>query len=134
MHNADRYLILDLKEGSERSFEILYNKYQKRVFYFALGYLKDRDDAESLVQDVFVKLWTKREDIDENRSFSSFLFTIAKNKVLDLFKKRTHELNYKKHLANCFELIEERTNNDIVFSELDQKLTEVVNSLPKKRR
>jgi len=132
--DSDKYLVLDLRSGSERAFEVLYNKYSKKVYYFAFGYLKNKDDAEGIVQEVFVKIWNKRLDLNEEKSFSSFLLTIAKNRILDIFKKRTHEINYKRHLSNCYELVEERTKNDIIFSDLEERLSDVVNSLPKKRR
>jgi len=134
MINTEKFVVKELKTGSEQAFEVLYNKYHIRLYHFAFGYLKDKDDAENLVQEVFIKIWTTRFQIEVDKSFSSFLFTIAKNKILDIYKKRTNELNYKKYLKNCFDLLEERTKNDIIFSDLENQLTEVINTLPKKRR
>ena len=61
----DRIIITKLKKGDVLSFDRVYEMYHKRVYYFALSYLKSREEAEEIVQEVFLNLWRSREHIKE---------------------------------------------------------------------
>ena len=65
-----------LKKGDISSFDKLYQKFYKKIYLFTRGILKSHDDAESVVQDVFIKIWERRKSLDENQSFESFIFTV----------------------------------------------------------
>lgn len=97
-------LLLQLKEGNSHAFSTLYGLYSKMLLSNILHMVKDREIAKELLQDLFLKVWEKRAQIDIERSFKSFLFTIAKNSVYDylrkvaLDKKLTQEL-----IANTIE-------------------------------
>lgn len=80
-------LLVKLAEGDENAFEQLYLIYSPRLYKKILQLVKQPAIAEELLQDVFVKIWEKRETLDNQRSFKSFLYTIAKNLVVDLFRR-----------------------------------------------
>jgi RNA polymerase sigma-70 factor (ECF subfamily) len=61
---------------------------------FARGILKSHEDAENIVQEVFIKIWEKHKELDENQSFESFVFTVSYNTSISLIRKRLKE----KHL------------------------------------
>ncbi|WP_185958331.1 RNA polymerase sigma factor [Fodinibius sediminis] len=81
-----------MKNGDRTSFKRLYKKYHKPLYYLSRKYLKNEAIAEDAVQDVFIKLWQKREDLDESASVRSFLFTMLKNHVLNMIRdKKNHK-------------------------------------------
>ncbi|MEN8228870.1 MAG: sigma factor [Bacteroidota bacterium] len=60
--NTDQQLVKSLKKGDLFAFDQLFTKYSKKLYNFAKGYLDSKEDAEGLVQDVFLKIWEKRKN------------------------------------------------------------------------
>jgi RNA polymerase sigma-70 factor (ECF subfamily) len=81
-------LLLQLKKGNERAFRQVFDLYSKRVYYFTYKYVKSKEEAEDITQNVFIRLWNKRETLDVNKSFEGFLFTITYRLVVDQIRKQ----------------------------------------------
>jgi RNA polymerase sigma-70 factor (ECF subfamily) len=77
----------ELKKGDHAAFEKVFERYSKQPYLFSLSYLKSKDAAEDIVQEVFLKIWNNRESIKTDTSFQSYLFTIALNAVRLHFNK-----------------------------------------------
>jgi len=65
----DFELVRSLQKGDVRAFDRLFAKYGGKLFYLAKGYLGSREEAEGLVQEVFIKVWENRKNIKEHLSF-----------------------------------------------------------------
>ena len=79
---------------NKTDFEEAFKTYFKPLTAFAYKFVKDTDDAKSIVHDVYMKLWEKREDIDLSKSVKSYLFTSVNNRSLNFIrdnKKFTNE-------------------------------------------
>ena len=85
--SIEKQYILELNRGSYKAFDALYALYSRRLYAFALKMTKSQSDAKEIVQDTFVRLWLNRENVLPEDSFQSYLFTIAKNAILN--KMRT---------------------------------------------
>ncbi len=130
----DFFLLERLKQDDSKAFENLYFKYGKRLYWFALKYLKNKENAESLVQDIFTKIWEIRKTLNSEQSFSSFLFTIAKNSIFNKHRKKLNEEAYKEHLRAHLDQIYDKTENDIILADMKQRIDKYVIKLPKKRQ
>ena len=73
------------------AFDIIYNNCCHKLHQFVLIYLKQEEDVVEIVQKVFIKIWRSRSKIDIYSSFEAFLFTIAYNATMSLFRKRLTE-------------------------------------------
>jgi RNA polymerase sigma-70 factor (ECF subfamily) len=71
---------------NKESFEKLFKEYFKPLTSFAFKFVKDIDDAKSIVHDVFMKLWKKKDEIDMSRSVKSYLFTSVNNRSLNFIR------------------------------------------------
>jgi len=80
-------LIIRLKNGDELAFNELYSAYSKPMYLKILRMVKYKDTADELVQELFIKLWDNRTKIDVEKSFQSFMYTIAQNLVYNYFRK-----------------------------------------------
>ncbi len=134
MDKQEKAAIISLKSGDFESFDQLFNKYGKRLYGFAIGYLKSKEDAEGLVQDIFVKVWENRAELDENQSFNSYLFAIAKNRILNHFRKKAHQQSYIEYIKQHTKLIHAKTEEDIIYSDLYDQTKKVIDQLPSRRR
>ena len=89
IRRPDNELVKQLAAGDEEAFCELYACYWKKLCNFCSRFLESYDLAENYAQDIFMKIWENRELLDQEKSFSSYLYTIARNKVL----------NYLRHVA-----------------------------------
>ena len=79
-------VIQALKEGGYDAYDRVFNAYYNRIKGFVSSLVKRREDAEDIVSDVFAALWTGREKLDPSRNFNSFIYTSARNAVLNYFR------------------------------------------------
>lgn len=123
---SNKTLLKLLKKGDLIAFDVIYERYCKRLYGFVLLYIKQEADAEEIVQEIFLKLWESREKIDNSGSFEAYLFTIAYNTTISLLRKKVNEQKYLDHLKS-------RQNNNRDCTTLDEvhfnQLNERVNSL-----
>ncbi len=129
----DKDLVVQLKSNSSSAFQALFEKYSQRIYRFSLGYLKSTQEAEEIVQDVFLRVWKAREELLVERSFESYLFTIAKNTILNTIRKANYEkayLEYSSLHPNKNSLLEE----ELDFKELDRIYRRAIEKLPARRK
>ena len=132
---SNKELLILIREGDMIAFYNIYERYCKRLFRFVLRYIKNEADAEEIVQEVFVKVWEARSKIDIYSSFESFLFTIAYNSTISLFRKRVSEKKYLEylkllqHLEKAPDLIDE-----IQFNDLNSKVQILLNELTPRQK
>jgi RNA polymerase sigma-70 factor (ECF subfamily) len=132
---SNKELLILIREGDMIAFYNIYERYCKRLYGFVLRYIKNEADAEEIVQDVFVKIWEARSKIDVYSSFESFLFTIAYNSTISLFRKRVSEKKYLEylkllqHLEKAPDLIDE-----IQFNDLNSKVQALLNELTQRQK
>jgi RNA polymerase sigma-70 factor (ECF subfamily) len=81
--------IVRLAQGGDvASFEMILSLYQRSVYNFALRQVRNREDAEDVTQDVFIKLFKNIKRFNFKNKFSTWLFAIAQNLVNDFFRKK----------------------------------------------
>jgi len=128
-------LLLLVKEGDRVAFYNIYERYCRRLYGFVLRYIKLEEDAEEIVQEVFVKIWENRHKIDAYSSFESFLFTIAYNTTMTLFRKRVNEKKYLEHLKSL-QTFEQAPDllDEIHFNELSRRVEMLLNELTPRQK
>ena len=91
MSSNDHDLVRAALGGSERAFRALVERYQRAVFSLVVRMLGNREDAEDVAQEAFVKAFTKLDTFDPSFKFSNWLFKIAHNTALDALRRRGAE-------------------------------------------
>ncbi len=134
-NKEQRELVQLLKKGDMTAFDAIYSQYCKRLFRFVLRYIKNEEDAEEIVQDVFVKLWVTRNNIDEHYSFESFLFTITYNATISLLRKKVNETKYVEYLRSIQQVSSaESIIEDISYKELSNNIQSLLEQLTPRQR
>ena len=117
------------------AFDAIYNLYCHKLHGFVFRYLKQEQDAEEIVQEVFIKIWETRAKIDVQASFESFLFTIAYNATISLLRKRVNETKSREYLKLLQQFDDgEQIIDEIVFKELSHKLQSLLENLTPRQR
>lgn len=132
--NSDEDLVRNVRKGSIEAFDILFMKYFQRLYRFAHGYLNSHEEAESVTQDVFLNIWENRDQLIPEYSFNSYIFTITKNRVLNIIRKRVYEKKYRESLSDGQILHDFTTENQVNYQELLEVSEAAVESLPTKRK
>jgi RNA polymerase sigma-70 factor (family 1) len=125
-------LVQSLAKGNLLAFNTLYKNYSRRLYRFAIGYLKSGDEAEELVQEVFTIVWEKRKDLKKELSFKSYLFTISFNIIRKHFRAKSYLSEYLS--SGIIDETDVRTSQKITYDSLYQYLNELVSQLPLRRR
>ncbi len=126
--DKEHYLIKELKKSDTHAFNELFYAYSSKLYHFAYNYLKSKEEAEELVQEVFFRIWNKRGDIKEEYDFSSYLFTIAYNYIKKYFRSKALLNRYMEFNQ------EQVTEEDINYGSLKKLVDKLVFEMPEKRR
>jgi RNA polymerase sigma-70 factor (ECF subfamily) len=123
-------LIQGLKAGSHKAFDGIYEMYAKRLYAYGLQFTKSSEDAEEIVQDVFVKLWTNREKIKQEDTLRSLLFIMTKRHLINAFHSKINEPVYEDFVDYKNELSVSDTGQHLEYEEFVQKLENAIQQLP----
>jgi RNA polymerase sigma-70 factor, ECF subfamily len=130
----EKLLMTKLKGGDVNSFKQLYYHYQSKLYHFVFRYLKKKEDSEEIVEECLIHIWEDRSNLNENLSFQSYLFTIAKNKIIDYFRKKKVETLYKNYIQNFIEIVQDSSNKSLIYKDFSLELNGAIGQLPEKRR
>jgi len=121
-----------LCNGNHKAFEDIFIMYFQKVKTFIGGIIKSDADAEELAQDVFIKLWLNREQIDVNKSLNAYLYAIARNATFNYLK---HQLVEQSYLSSYKPNEDVDTPEEIYFAREIKLLIEMtVTQMPVQRR
>ncbi|UZJ63232.1 RNA polymerase sigma-70 factor [Sphingobacterium sp. KU25419] len=135
MHSDDD-LIQILKTGSEQAFTELYNRYWKKLFTAAANKLHHLEEAEDIVQQVFVSIWNRREELEIHSSVGSYLAVAVKYRVLKHLNARFKHKHFSDLAAEevLAELSDDSTQQWLDFNEVNERLQTLLDALPEKCR
>ncbi|MDO7845495.1 RNA polymerase sigma-70 factor [Hymenobacter sp. M29] len=120
-----------LKLSDERAFDALFRHYSALVYRFAYSYLKSRPVAEEIVQECFIKIWEKREQVRDDQPLKSYLFTIAHHAVLNELRRDQHHLRLQGQVAAGRP---ESVTNEAEYEEMENLYQAALEQLPPKQR
>ena len=83
----EEVVLLQIQKGNFENFNIIYNKYYRKIFFFSLKSIGDEKLAEDLTQDVFIDIITNIKNLKEIEEFYSWLLNLATNKINMMLKK-----------------------------------------------
>ncbi|MCK9410817.1 MAG: RNA polymerase sigma-70 factor [Prolixibacteraceae bacterium] len=131
---TEKELIVSLQSGSITAFEGLFEYYSQKLYRFALSYLKLDNDAEDIVQEVFIKIWQNRSSLKSETSFQSYLFTIAFHAIQKNFRKKLLQQKFQLELFELLNTEDSTLEVQLNFEVLLSKLNQLINQLPARRK
>ena len=131
----EKRLLTELKNGSFHAFERLYNMYSGKLYNFIMRISSGNQYmAEEVVQSTFIRIWEVREKVDTNASFISFLCTIAKNLLMNMYQRQTVEYVYNEYLKNTGVDRDSQTEESIDLRFLNKYIDSLAEELPAQRK
>jgi len=125
-------LIKNIKKGDPGSLELLFRRLYPQLCAYANKYLGDIDEAEEVVQEVFVRIWNNREQLDERKSVQAYLFTAVKNNCFNLLEHWKVKDKYTHLLARVYATAPEQSSSHETFvaEELEKDFHRALEQLP----
>ncbi|SHM11509.1 RNA polymerase sigma-70 factor [Mucilaginibacter sp. OK098] len=130
----DKELTDLLQQGNEHAFTEIYNRYWAKLFAIAANKIKELDEAEEIVQDIFVSLWKRRNELGVIDTLSSYLAVSVKYRVIKILDKRNNQQKYSDYSQHTANLTDDSTQQWLEFEELRSRLAAFVADLPEKCR
>ena len=131
---SDQELTTLLNESDERAFSEIYLRYHSLLLIYVNKKMHNKQESEDVIQEIMTAIWKNRLDFNLHTSLTSYLYTAARNRCLDLFSHRKVESRYITSLQNFIEY--KSTNTDYLVRENDLKalITKEIQLLPTKMR
>ena len=131
----DYFQFIKFKEGDINTFEIIFRKYYKPLFQYAVSIIREKEQAEEIVQEMFYILWKDREKIKILTSFKSYLYKSVKNRSLQYLEHLKVRERHIETTINQYNMSTVITPEECLeIKELEEIISKTLNKLPEKCR
>ncbi|MCU0471068.1 MAG: RNA polymerase sigma-70 factor [Arcicella sp.] len=130
----DTDILLAIRQGNERVFETVFRKHYQALCNYACGILKDMDDAEEVVQSIFLKFWEQRQEIEINVSLKSYLYRAVHNTCLNRLKHLKIQETYRQYVGEYLDVTYDTATETLDKYELESRISEALEKLPEQCR
>ena len=127
-------LLRQLIAGNAESFRKIYECYQGKIFLFTLRLTKSKSEAEEVIQEVFVRLWEKREKIKVEKNFNAYILTITKNLILNKLKKAAYDKTVQQNIYQNMQALQNTTVDLLIEKELTRLHQQAVDRLSPQKK
>ena len=133
MYNEGQ-LVEELRNGSHVAFRQLFDCYKGRIYAFLFSLLRSHDEAEELLQNVFVKLWEARERLDKSLSLNAYIYKIAKNDALNYMRQKAYRIALEREFLTKNSNADEDLELSLIGKDLEKYVNSLIDDIPSRRR
>ncbi len=123
-----------LREGDEKAFSQLFEFFKSKIFNTSKKMNLSSEDAEEIVQEVFLIIWKNRQNLNSELSFNAYLLTILKSLIVKKAKKEAMRVAYEVYAFSTREIESNETEMQIEYSEFEQISISEIEKLPKTQK
>ncbi|MDN3657149.1 RNA polymerase sigma-70 factor [Ferruginibacter paludis] len=127
---TEKNLLQLAAHGNEAAFVELFYLYRHKLYSYILKITARPELAQDMVQDVFLKLWKNKCQLDTIENFNAFIFTVAQNQVVNYFRRMNNETLMLSKMQDRRQGFERCTEERISHNEVQQSINEVLKRLP----
>ncbi|MDQ1090342.1 RNA polymerase sigma-70 factor [Siphonobacter sp. SORGH_AS_1065] len=131
---TDQQFLEAIRMGNERTFELLFRQHYSPLCQYGFSFLKDWDDAEEVVQAMFLAFWEKRDSLVITTSLKSYLYRAVHNRCLNRIKHLSVQAEYQSYVQADGSDVYQSPVQELMASELDIQLQRAIERLPEQCR
>ncbi|PKK37149.1 RNA polymerase sigma-70 factor [Siphonobacter sp. SORGH_AS_0500] len=131
---TDQQFLEAIRTGNERTFELLFRQQYSPLCQYGFSFLKDWDDAEEVVQAMFLAFWEKRDSLVITTSLKSYLYRAVHNRCLNRIKHLSVQAEYQSYVQADGSDVYQSPVQELMASELDIQLQRAIERLPEQCR
>jgi RNA polymerase sigma-70 factor (family 1) len=132
--DQEKELLAKIANGDHIAFKILFNRYQNKIYSYALKICQSQFLAEEIVQDVFLNVWTGRENILHIANIGAYLMVMAKNQALQVLKRIAIEAHCNNIKNIEWSELNRQTENELDYKETSLLLEKAISRLPSQQK
>lgn len=126
----ESHLIRQFADGDSRAFGRLYDRYVPELMAMCMRYVHIPEDAEEIIEDVFVSLWNNRSNLRRTDSLRPLLYQSLRNRVVDSFRRRINSPVYADYVETINLQAPESGVSHIEYKEFERAIIAVIDTLP----
>jgi RNA polymerase sigma-70 factor (family 1) len=130
----ERQLLMKVAEGDEAAYKRLFVHYWDYIYSTAFLFTKSRELSQDLAQDIFAKIWVRREKLREIDRFDAFLFIIARNVIIDRLRKKVFNAANEPYLMEYFADPSLAPSDKMEMKEMEATIRKAIDVLPAQQR
>lgn len=130
----DRELLKQIAAGSARAFELIYHRYSKKIYLFALKTLRAEAAAEEVLQEVMLKIWKMGPALTEIENLEQYLRTSARNNALNLLRRQEIESRANEKMGRTWSEENNDTEEQVILNDTRRILDRALAQLPPQQR
>ncbi len=131
---GDDPLLQELINGDKKAFTTVYFKYSAQLYSNILRLTKCEETSKEILQELFLKIWENRRQIDLSKSFRSYIFIIAQNLVYDYFRKAARDKKLGDYIVSSAALYYSHSEETVIYDESLQHINQAINQLSPVRK
>ncbi|MBS1565165.1 MAG: sigma-70 family RNA polymerase sigma factor [Bacteroidetes bacterium] len=128
----EKIWLLQVAEGDEKAFAVLFNFYGPKLHSYLSGMTKSPAAAEELVQNTFIRVWLYREQLPFIGNLNAWIYKVASREALNYLKRKAMEIKIIGELGSTGPAV--YVTDDILYNEMRTAINEAVQSLSGRRR
>ena len=135
MDAQERHHLTLLSEGSKESFDFLFQKYNSKVYHYCFRFVRNREVAQEITLDVFLKIWEKRTAIKADYVLGGLLFKMTKDLSISYLRKAAKDINLRKEfIQHYFQSLDNPLEEQLLLKEGMQIAQQAIEGLPPRCR
>lgn len=128
--HSDQELLIKLRNGDVSAFDELYYRYVKKLMAFALSFFPNRELAQDAVQDIFIRIWERRAELDDSKNFKTYLFQSVKYYMFNYARDKKKSCSLEE-APEQFLAKENKVERDLDYQDLESAVFTLIEKLPK---
>lgn len=132
--NDDNELILRLREGEESAFRRVFDRYSGELYNFSYTFLKNREQCQEIIQEVFLSVWINRGKLDDQYPIAALLYTITRRLTLNSLRQISNSRKAMDKLWQNMQQVSNETEELVHLDDLERFTEEAVTKLPKQQQ
>lgn len=130
----ERAILIRASHGDRNSYALLYTRYLSELCRYVYLFTRSKEESEEVVQDVFVRIWEKKENLATVQSFQAYLFRSAKNLLVDQFRRKETESRIIEVIRPASEESKDHTDSEVICNQYNEIAARAKDILSPKRK
>lgn len=126
----EKLLLKLIANGDQASYKIVFKHYWNRIYATAFTFTKSPELSEDIAQDIFAQLWVKRTALSDINNFEAYLYTTARNRIIDILRKKVFIPENESYLAAYFKETSASPEGRLEFKDFESAIHEAIDKLP----
>ncbi|TDQ07337.1 RNA polymerase sigma factor [Pedobacter metabolipauper] len=133
--NEEHLLLQQASLGNRTAFTSLYTFYLPKLYKYVYPFASFcKEDTEELLHDIFMKIWERKEELPKIKSFNSYLYRMAKNKLVNLHEHKKVKEKAFNYIIHHSEVSGNHADDNYIYSQYREIIHQAIDALPPKRK